>query len=118
MVLQLNFQIILIVGCLLTYIYIIRKIRKSNVRIDDIIIWVIGIFVLFIFSIFPIIPAKLALLFNFISPVNFIFFSGIFFLFVMVFSLTIKVSQQQEKIKELTHKFAIFEKDLKEDKLK
>lgn len=112
MVLELNLQIMLVIGCILTYMYIIRTIRKANVRIDDIIIWVIGILTLFVFSVFPIIPAKLANLFNFISPSNFIFFALIFFLFVMVFSLTIKVSQQQEKIKELTHKIAIFEKEL------
>ena len=112
MVLDFSFQVILVIGCILTYMYIIRTIRKSNVRIDDIIIWVIGILILFVFSVFPIIPAKLATLFNFISPANFIFFSVIFFLFVMVFLLTIKVSQQQEKVKDLTHKLAMFEKEL------
>lgn len=116
MILEFGFQIILIIGCILTYMYIIRTIRKSNVRIDDIIIWVIGILILFIFSMFPIIPAKLADLFNFISPANFIFFTVIFFLFIMVFSLTIKVSQQQEKIKDLTHKLAMFEKGLNKKK--
>lgn len=116
MVLDFSFQVILVIGCILTYMYIIRTIRKSNVRIDDIIIWVIGILILFVFSVFPIIPAKLATLFNFISPANFIFFSVIFFLFVMVFLLTIKVSQQQEKVKDLTHKLAMFEKELNKKK--
>ena len=33
----------------------------------------------------------------------------------MLFSLSIKVSQQQEKLKELTHKIAMMEKKYEED---
>lgn len=115
-IISVQLQLILIVGCLFTYWYIIRKVKKSNVRIDDIIVWMIGIFILFIFCLFPQLPAKLSHWIGFETSVNSIFFMVIFFLFIMVFLLTVKVSQLQEKIKDLTHQVALQSlKDGKED---
>lgn len=104
---NIKLQIILMIGCFFTYWYILRTVKKSNVRIEDIIIWIIGVIVLFIFTILPAIPFSLANLLGFDSAVNIIFFLVIFFLFIMTFWLTIRLSQTQEKLKELTHKIAI-----------
>lgn len=109
-IISVQLQVLLIIGCLFTYWYIIRKIKKSNVRIDDIIIWIIGLFILLIFSIFPNIPALLTKLIGVEAAVNTIFFMVIFFLFMMVFLLTVKVSQLQEKMKDLTHQLALASK--------
>lgn len=109
-IISVQLQVILIIGCLFTYWYIIRKIKKSNVRIDDIIIWIIGLFILLIFSLFPNIPALLTQLIGVEAAVNTIFFIVIFFLFMMVFLLTVKVSQLQEKMKDLTHQLALASK--------
>lgn len=107
LIIDFQLQIILIIGCLFTYWYIIRKIRKANVRIDDIIVWIIGILIFLIFSFFPSIPAQISKAMGFESPANSIFFLVIFYLFIMVFLLTVRVSQLQEKVKELTHKIAL-----------
>lgn len=109
-IISVQLQVLLIIGCLFTYWYIIRKIKKSNVRIDDIIIWIIGLFILLIFSIFPNIPALLTKLIGVEAAVNTIFFMVIFFLFMMVFLLTVQVSQLQEKMKDLTHQLALTSK--------
>lgn len=105
--LNVKLQIILMVGCVFTYWYIIRKVKKSNVRIEDIVIWIIGVMVLFVFTLFPKLPFYLANILGFDSTVNIIFFLVIFFLFIMMFLLTIRLSQTQEKLKELAHKIAI-----------
>ncbi|MGN9119657.1 DUF2304 domain-containing protein [Turicibacter bilis] len=114
-IISLELQFSLIIGALATYTYVIYKIRKSNVRIDDMIIWVIGSVFLLILSIFPIIPAKIASILGFISAANFIFCAIIFFLLLMVFSLSVKLSQQHEKLKDITHNLAMLEKRLKND---
>ena len=114
-IISLELQFSLIIGALATYTYVIYKIRKSNVRIDDMIIWVIGSVFLLILSIFTIIPAKIASILGFISAANFIFCAIIFFLLLMVFSLSVKLSQQHEKLKDITHTLAILEKRLKND---
>lgn len=108
-------QICLILGSIGTYLYIIYKIRKANVRIDDMVIWIIASILLFVFSVIPWIPAKLANIVGFMSAANLIFTAIIAFLLFMVFGLSVKVSQQHEKMKELTHKIAILEKELKEN---
>lgn len=109
-IIKIQLQLILIIGCIFTYWYIIRKVKKSNVRIDDIIIWIIGIVTFLVCSIFPQIPTFISDLLGFESPANSIFCLVIFFLFIMVFLLTIRVSQLQEKIKELTHTLALVDK--------
>lgn len=108
-------QVCLILGSLGTYLYIIYKIRKSNVRIDDMIIWIISSILLLLFSVIPWIPAKLAHIIGFMSAANLIFTAIIAFLLFIVFGISVKVSQQHEKLKDLTHKVAILEKKLKED---
>lgn len=115
-IIKFQLQLILIIGCIFTYWYIIRKVRKSNVRIDDIIVWIIGICIFFICSIFPQIPYAISNLLGFESPANSIFFIVIFFMFIMIFLLTIRVSQLQEKIKELTHQMALVDKDQTDSK--
>lgn len=113
-IISLELQIALIIGALATYSYVIYKIRKANVRIDDMIIWILGSVLLLILSIFPIIPAKIASILGFISAANFIFCAIIFFLLLMVFSLSVKLSQQHEKLKDITHNLAMLEKRLEE----
>lgn len=85
-------------------------------RIDDIIVWIIGICIFLICSIFPQIPYAISNLLGFESPANSIFFIVIFFMFIMIFLLTIRVSQLQEKIKELTHQMALVDKDQTDSK--
>lgn len=109
-IISVQLQVLLIIGCLFTYWYIIRKIKKANVRIDDVVIWIIGLFILLIFSIFPKIPALVTKLIGVEAAVNTIFFMVIFFLFMMVFLLTVKISQLQEKLKDLTHQLALASK--------
>lgn len=113
-----NFQLqfVLIIGCLFTYGYIIHKIRKANVRIDDIIVWIIGIFIFLICCIFPKIPLFISHILGFETPANSIFFLVIFFLFIMTFLLTLRVSQLQEKVKELTQKIALEDENSKKEK--
>lgn len=113
-ILPIQLQIIFILGCLATYFYVIHKVRKANVRIDDMIMWILGAIGLLFLSLFPIVPAEFAYLLGFMSASNFIFSCLFFFLIVMVFSLSIKMSQQHEKMKELTHKLAMMEKELKD----
>ncbi len=114
-IISLELQFALLIGAIATYSYVIYKIRKSNVRIDDMIIWIIGSVFLLMLSIFPIIPAKIASLLGFISAANFIFCAIIFFLLLMVFSLSVKLSQQHEKLKDITHTLAMLEKRLEKE---
>lgn len=114
-VITIELQVVMICGAIAMYAYVIYKIRKSNVRIDDMILWIISSVILLIISLFPIIPAKLATLIGFMTTSNFIISALIFFLLLVVFSLSIKFSQQHEKLKDMAHRLAILEKKLHEN---
>ncbi|HAX74224.1 MAG TPA: DUF2304 domain-containing protein [Firmicutes bacterium] len=113
-VLSPELQVSLIIGALALYFFIIYIIRKSNVRIDDMIAWILVSLFLLVISIVPIIPTTLSIWLGFISASNFIFTAGILVLIIFVFTLSVKVSQQAEKLKDLTHKVAILEKEVTE----
>lgn len=102
-------QIVFIIASVLTIIYVIRKIRKHGLNIDDSIVWIIWAVVLLIFSIFPGIPYFLSEKLGFMSTSNFIFSLFIFFLYIMLFSQTIQISKLKEKQKDLIQKLSIKE---------
>ncbi len=111
-------RIFLIVFSFLTIFYIIRKIRKAKLRIDVSIFWLVFAILLLILSIFPGIAVWLAKVMGVISPVNLIYLFMIFILLIYSFSITLKVSELENKINELTEEIAIKERMIKDKKEK
>mgnify|MGYP000861179589 CR=1 FL=1 len=81
-------RIILIVASLLTILYMMRKIRQSKVQIEDSIFWVIFSVILLVVSIFP-------------------GLADFFFLLIKLFLMTIRVSQLDNKVRELAERLAV-----------
>lgn len=102
-----TFRIILVIVSLLTMLHMLKRIRNAKVLIEDVIFWIIFSLALFIMSLFPEIGDFLAGLLGIYSTVNFVFLFMIFILLVREFTMTIKVSQMENKIKELTQEIAI-----------
>lgn len=103
-------RITLIISSILTCVYIARKLRKSQIQVMDTVFW-IGLSVVFIvLSIFPQVAAWGAELFGFMASVNFIFLVVIFLLLLRCFSMTIRISQLEEKLHSLVEELAIREK--------
>ena len=102
--LQLNLFFIII--SILTIIYIIRKIRKHKLNIDDSIVWIIWSIILLILSIFPKISIFFAKQMGFQSTSNFIL--CLFVSYIMLFFQNIKISELKEKNKEIIQKTSIY----------
>lgn len=102
-------RIVLIAASVLTTALMMRKIRQSKIQIEDSIFWVIFSAVLIIFSIFPGVADLLSDLVGTYSTSNFIFLFIIFLLFVKVFLMTIRISQLENRMKELVQKIALDE---------
>lgn len=115
-IIPVTLQFLLILGVGLMYYYIVRTIKKSNVRVDDMVMWLLGGAILLLFGLFPALPSIFSYIIGFLSPTNFIFTIILLFLLLMVFSLSIKVSQLQEKVKDLAHYHALLEHELKQKK--
>ncbi len=100
-------RIMLIVACLGTFIYIRRKIRQSKLKMDEAIFWMLFSFILLIMSIFPQIPAWIAYKMGFVSTVNLIYLVIIFLLIIKTFAMSRKISELEEKLKQLVQNIGI-----------
>lgn len=100
-------RITLIIVSLLTLIFIARKIRSSKVKLEDSIFWICFAVLIFILSLFPQIFYALSSLAGTYAPVNFVFLFFIFILLVQSFNLSMRISQADTRIKELTQQLAI-----------
>ena len=99
---------VLILACLLTCFYTLHKIRKSQMQIEDSVFWIIISALLVIVSIFPGIGV----------PVNFVFLAMIFILLYKVFSMSVRISQLEYKLKNLVQQIAIKNYESQERKRK
>ncbi|MCD8045504.1 MAG: DUF2304 domain-containing protein [Clostridiales bacterium] len=108
-------RIVLVIGSVLTTLYIMRRIRNAKAQIEDAIFWLILAVLLIIISIFPVIPSAVARLLGFTAPVNFLFLFMIFILLVKAFTMSLKISSLEMKLRNLTQELAIREKETKDD---
>ena len=104
-------RIMLFTASVLTCAYIARKLKKSQVQVMDTVFW-IGLAVLFIIlSVFPKIAVFLSTLMGFQATVNFVFLLMIFLMLIRCFLLSIRVSQLEDKLRNLVEEIAIREAD-------
>lgn len=102
-----SLRIVLLVASILTAFFVLRKIRKSQLAIDDALYWVFFCGFLLLLGIFPGISFFFSDLIGFMSPSNFIFVVFIFLLLVKMFSMSVKMSNMQAKLNNLIQKYAL-----------
>lgn len=105
----------LMMASLATFIVIVRKIRHAKVQIENSLFWIVFSAGLLVISIFPDIAGYASQLLGFQAPVNFIFLFVIFVLLIHQFFNSLKISQLENKIKELTQELAVRDLTKKED---
>ncbi len=100
-------MIALIVACVVTIIFVLRKIKKSQFKIGDTLYWIFFTVFLLVMCVFPNAIYWVSNLIGFESPSNFIFVAIIFLLLVKTFLLDARVSKNEERLTKLTQKYAI-----------
>lgn len=111
---SIGLRVLLFVISILTMIYIVRKIRKSELSIEHSLFW-LGFSVLLVFlSIFPQVVYALTRVIGVQSPVNFVFLVIIFVLIIKNFMMTIEISKLENRIKMLVQTIALRETEEKE----
>lgn len=103
----LGLRITLIVVSFLTLVYMARKVRRSQIRLEDSLFWFCFAALLFLVSIFPGIFYTLSALAGTMSVANFVFLFFIFVLLVSSFSQSVRISQLDTKLRDLTQQLAI-----------
>ncbi|MBM6929943.1 DUF2304 domain-containing protein [[Clostridium] spiroforme] len=109
----LTLQIVLFVISIITFLFVINKIRKSQLNIGDAVVWILLSLLLIVMSLCLPFINKIAHAFGFMSTSNFVFTMILFFLLIIVFGQTVKISILNEKVKNLNHYIALKEKNEK-----
>lgn len=107
-------RIILIVSSLITYGYAIRKIRKSQMKIENAIYWFFFTVFILLLSFFPQIGVGMAKMIGIESPVNLIYLVIIFLLIGKMFFMSIRMAQMEHRFDTMVEEVAIWRKQLEE----
>jgi hypothetical protein len=113
---SLTFRILLILAAVWAFRFVIIEIRKSKLQITDSLSWFFITLVFILLALFPQIAEHAAELLHIQSPVNLVYLVVIAILIFRIFLLTVRVSQLDNKVKELTQRLAIDETDEVDEK--
>ena len=111
---SLSIRIILILVSVLTFILLMRRIRREKLLISDAVFWILFSAGLLILSIFPQIVIWVANLLGFVSAANLILVLIIFVLLLKMFSMSLHISHTDCKLRQVIQEMAILEKKWKD----
>ena len=105
-------RIALLIAAIFSIGWIMYRIRRSKVRLEDTLFWIVTGVILGVLGLFPGISFWMSSLFGFHSPSNFIFLIMICLLFEKVLTISILHSQAEDKYVILVAEMALRCKDL------
>lgn len=105
-------QIIVITGMVLCVLGILNMMRKKKIDYKYAFGWLIIVICILIVSIWPDLLVRLSNLLGIATPSNMLFFLGYVLSVWIIFSLSITISNLQNKVKKLTQEMAIIRKDM------
>ena len=100
-------RVILLIAAIGLVVFLLHSIKKSKMSIEDALFWMGFSFLILLMSIFPEIPSFLSDAIGFMSPVNFVFLFFIFVLIIRDFLSNRRISQLENRVKELTQQIAL-----------
>jgi len=109
-------RIFLILTSIAVTLYALRKIRKSQLDIDDSFFWIFFSVLLLVMSIFPQIPIFCAKLLGIESPANFVFLFMLCIAFFKIFSVAVELSMTKHRLNHLIQRLALREEKKEEAK--
>ena len=111
-----NFSLhaILIIGAVGFLLFIVYLMKKGKLEVKYSIIWLAFSLCMILFACFPYTVLVLNDIAGVIDPVNFIFFTQIIFILLILLSVSAVISGFSKKIKQLAQSNAILEKRVRE----
>ena len=110
----LGLRISLLIAILIYVILIVVLLRKKSLNLKYSLLWMFMAAVFLVMVAFPSLVEKLANLIGVASYINAIFMAFIFFILLLVVTLTSIVSKQRQEIKTLIQNLAILKKQVDE----
>lgn len=108
-------QIILLVIFLVVLGVIINMVKKRELELKYVLVWMIGDIVLIIFTCFPDTMAWLAGVMGIRSPMNMIFFMGLLIALCIIFSLTVALSRVTAKVRKLAQIISMLPEEIRKE---
>lgn len=99
---------------LLALCWIVNMIRKRRLELKYALSWMTVIFLMLLVDIFPPILSVLSYCLGIATPVNTLFLLGFLFSLALLFVLTVIVSRQADKIRQLSQAVALNERRIGE----
>ena len=104
---SLAMRILLIVGSVLTACYVLRRVRKSRMRTEDSVFWLVFSLILVLMGLFPALVTGLAALMGVMSAANLVFLIVIFLLIIKLFLMDQRISRLQRQMTETAQTVAM-----------
>lgn len=104
---SLALRLFLIIGAALTFLMVIRKIRKTEMQSSDSVFWLLLCGALVVIAVFPQIVIALAYALGFESAANFVLLLVIAILLIKVFSLSSELARLRQKVTVLVQEIAL-----------
>ena len=108
----LTLRIVLLVAAVFSSGWIVYRIRKAQVSLEDTLFWLVAAIILAVLGLFPQISYWMAKVFGIQSPSNFVFLMVIGLLFEKLLTMSIMNSQMKEKYVSMAAEMALRCKDL------
>ena len=103
------FRVVLIFGAFVVFLFVLRKLKKTEMSIANSVFWLLFVASLLVFAVFPHIAYFFSDVLGIESPSNFIFLYVIALLLIKCFTLTVETSKLGEKINVLSQEVALKE---------
>ncbi len=106
-----SLRILLFISSLLSFVFVVRRLRKSQVQLYDTTFWIALSTLFVLLSLFPQLAINLAELVGVQSPVNLVFLIIIFFLLGHCFIQSLRFSSLEERFKKMVGDEALKSKE-------
>lgn len=110
------FRVVLVVVSIGTLATVLKRIQKAKLTIEDSIFWILLAMMFVVFALFPVVPDTLARLLGIYSTANFLFLFMIFILLMRMFSMSMRISTLEDKIRKLVQELALRDKDARDER--
>lgn len=105
--LPVSLRILLLACAVLVFVFVLRKLKKSQMQVLDSLFWLLFSVSFVILGVFPQVAMWLSSLFGFMSASNFVFLYVIAVLVVRDFCNSLRLSRQEERLNSLVQAVAL-----------
>lgn len=104
-----KYAIVLVAGALITLIFVIMKIRRSEIKTSDAIFWFFFVLCLLLLALFPQIAFVLSDVLGVESPANLVFLCIVAILLIKQFTTSVEMAKLRDRVTYLVQEIALLE---------